>query len=237
MTSKGEKINIKKLHLNEDEILAKIPLIDGPGRCFSISEATGNEGASKELWYHRGAVILWPKDRGFDLAIKMDIDYGICFFKEYIKENNVPKGDGLEKITRLAEHIINNQPSYNDEDISRELIAIGDIDLIKRFLHKKMMAGYDLSHIDTKTFIRIVEYFGWRHFVDGLCCAGAQIRGDVHGEIPRRLTPTKPECEDNDKLHTDDGPQRAQMSANIIDLVAVTSHPRSSRYPRRQYAE
>ena len=41
----GTKIDVKKLDLDEDDLLAKIPLVDGPGREYSISEATGNEGA------------------------------------------------------------------------------------------------------------------------------------------------------------------------------------------------
>jgi hypothetical protein len=56
-------------------MLAKTPLREGPGRGYSISEATGNEGATKDVWYHRGAVILWPRDREFDLVTKMDLDY------------------------------------------------------------------------------------------------------------------------------------------------------------------
>ena len=43
----GTKIDVKKLDLDEDDLLAKIPLVDGPGREYSISEATGNEGRPK----------------------------------------------------------------------------------------------------------------------------------------------------------------------------------------------
>ncbi len=42
----GEKIEVEELILEEDQILTEIPLRKGPGREVSISEATGNEGAS-----------------------------------------------------------------------------------------------------------------------------------------------------------------------------------------------
>jgi hypothetical protein len=74
VTADGTKINVKKIHLDADDLLAKVPLVDGPGRGYSISEATGNEGATKDLWYHRGAVIMWPKERELDLVAKMDVD-------------------------------------------------------------------------------------------------------------------------------------------------------------------
>jgi hypothetical protein len=54
ISTKGEKIDVENLTLEEEELLTEIPLREGPGREVSISEATGNEGATKELWYHRG---------------------------------------------------------------------------------------------------------------------------------------------------------------------------------------
>ena len=85
-SSDGTEIKISKLYLEENEVLAKTPLLAGPGRGFSISEATGNEGATKDLWYHRGAVIVWPKERDFDVAARADIDYGIKFLKKSISK-------------------------------------------------------------------------------------------------------------------------------------------------------
>ena len=167
MTSKGVKINIEKLQLEEDELLAKIPLLDGPGRDFSISEASGNEGASKELWYHRGAVIIWPKDRDLDMITKMDINYGIHYLKNLLKEQDLWEEDLRQKIIRLAEYIIENQPHYSKEDISQELIAIGDIELLQKFIHRQM-SYYDLSLVNVQTFIQILERFGWQYFEEDI---------------------------------------------------------------------
>ena len=57
INSKGKKLKIEKLSLEENELLAKIPLLEGERKC-SISEATGNEGATKDLWYHRRVLNL-----------------------------------------------------------------------------------------------------------------------------------------------------------------------------------
>src|SRR5947209_10025538 len=98
----GPKINVKKIHLDADDLVAKVPLVDGPGRGYSISEATGNEGATKDLWYHRGAVIMWPKERELDLVAKMDVDYGIHVLKRSMQDQNKLEGEYCQQLIRLA---------------------------------------------------------------------------------------------------------------------------------------
>jgi predicted 2-oxoglutarate/Fe(II)-dependent dioxygenase YbiX len=167
MTSTEVKIDVKKLRLDEDELLAKTRLREGPGRGYSISEATGNEGATKDLWYHRGAVIIWPKDREFDLITKMDLDYGIHVLKTSLQEQNLAEGDYRQKIIRLADHILENLPTYRNEDISKELILIADVELLKKFLHKQMNQ-YTLSRVNNQIFMQIIERFGWQHFEEDI---------------------------------------------------------------------
>jgi predicted 2-oxoglutarate/Fe(II)-dependent dioxygenase YbiX len=167
MSAKGEKIDVKKLRLDEDELLAKTPLREGPGRGYSISEATGNEGATKDLWYHRGAVIIWPKDREFDLITKMDLDYGIHVLKTSLQEQNLADDDYRQKIVRLADHILENLPNYRKDEISKEIIPLGDVALLKKFLHKQMN-HYSLSQVDAQIVKQILERFGWQHFEEDM---------------------------------------------------------------------
>ncbi len=137
-TSEGDKVNIEKLTLDEDALLANTPLREGPGRGFYISEATGNEGATKDLWYHRGAVILWPNAREFELVARMDIDYGLDFLKRSLQEKNGADGEQRQAIIQLADHILANLPSYRNKEISAQLLQIGDVALLKKYLHKQM---------------------------------------------------------------------------------------------------
>ncbi|MCP4373569.1 MAG: hypothetical protein GY797_36515, partial [Deltaproteobacteria bacterium] len=60
--------------------------------------------------------------------------------------------------------ILKKQSRYSSEDISQELIAIGDIELLKKFIHQQMKQAYNLSRVNAHTFIQIVERFGWQHF-------------------------------------------------------------------------
>jgi hypothetical protein len=162
VTADGTKINVKKIHLDADDLLAKVPLVDGPGRGYSISEATGNEGATKDLWYHRGAVIMWPKERELDLVAKMDVDYGIHVLKRSMQDQNKLEGEYRQQLIRLANHIVETQPSYRNEDISAELINLGDIELLKKALFRHTNS-YSID-IDPNLFIKVAERFGWEHF-------------------------------------------------------------------------
>lgn len=162
VTADGTKINVKQIQLDEDDLLAKVPLVDGPGRGYSISEATGNEGASKDLWYHRGAVIMWPKARELDLVAKMDVDYGIHVLKSSIEDQNQLEGEYRQQLLRLANHIVETLPSYHNADISAELIKLGDIELLKKSLFRQANS-YSID-IDPNILIKVAERFGWAHF-------------------------------------------------------------------------
>jgi predicted 2-oxoglutarate/Fe(II)-dependent dioxygenase YbiX len=176
ISAEEEKIDVKKLRLDEDDLLAKTPLREGPGRGYSISEATGNEGATKDLWYHRGAVIIWPKDREFDLATRMDLDYGIYVLKTSLQEQNLADDDYRQKIIQLADHILENLPTYRKDEISKELILIGEIALLKKFLHKQMNQ-YTLSQVDDQIVRQILERFGWQHFEEDISAYLTPRRG------------------------------------------------------------
>lgn len=167
ISAAGEKIDVKKLRLDEDDLLAKTPLREGPGRGYSISEATGNEGATKDLWYHRGAVIIWSKDREFDLVTRMDLDYGLHVLKTALQKQNLADSDYRQKIIGLADHLLEKLPSYRNDEISKELMLIGEVALLKKFLHKQMNQ-YSLSQVDDQIVRQILERFGWQHFEEDM---------------------------------------------------------------------
>jgi predicted 2-oxoglutarate/Fe(II)-dependent dioxygenase YbiX len=156
-TPKGENTTIEKISLEEEDLLARIPLLEGEGRECSISEATGNEGATKDLWYHRGAVIIWSPDDIFEVIEKTHGRYKAVFFKNCIQKNKL-SAVNRKKIAQLASTIIDQLPR---EDISDELIVLGDIELFKKLLHRQMK-GYGFENVDKHVFLKIADYCGWQ---------------------------------------------------------------------------
>ena len=176
ISAAGEKIDVKKLRLDEDELLAKTPLREGPGRGYSISEATGNEGATKDLWYHRGAVIIWPKDREFDLVTRMDLDYGLHVLKSSLQKQNLADSVYRQKIIGLADHLFEKLPTYRQDEIAKELMRIGEIALLKKFL-RQQMNQYPLNRVDDQIVIKIIKRFGWQDFEEDISAYLTPRRG------------------------------------------------------------
>lgn len=166
ITADGGKVDVKELVLNEADLMANVPLRDGPGREVSISEATGNEGATKDLWYHRGAVIMWPKERELDLVASMDAAYGIHLLKRTLQDQQKLEDAVRQPLIRLAHHLLDSQTSAKLDDISAELIQLGDLDLLKKFLFRS--ANSWSFAVDPVAFINVAEIFGWHHFVNDI---------------------------------------------------------------------
>jgi len=164
ITADGDKIDVKELALNEDELVAKAPLRDGPGREVSISEATGNEGATKDLWYHRGAVILWPKERELELVATMNVDYGVHVLKRTLQGQTKLEDEVRQPLIRLANHILDSPSYLQTADIAQELIKLGDIDLLKKYLFGQ--ASFYSLRVEPETLIEVAEKFGWRLFAE-----------------------------------------------------------------------
>jgi hypothetical protein len=97
----------------------------------------------------------------------MDLDYGIYVLKTSLQEQKLAEGDYRQKIIRLADHILENLPTYRKNEISEELIFIEDVTLLKKFLHKQMNQ-YSLSQVDDQLFMKLIERFGWQHFEEDI---------------------------------------------------------------------
>ncbi|MFT5162709.1 MAG: putative 2-oxoglutarate/Fe(II)-dependent dioxygenase YbiX [Alteromonadaceae bacterium] len=163
MTVQGEKLTIKALSLEEDELLADISLFDGPGGGMSISEATGNAGATKDLWYHRGAVILWPKDREFDMVEKMDIDYATAYFIQCTQDKTKVDDEYWRRVKKLAAHVVANMSLTSDKDIAASLITLGDVALAKQLVQRRL-SDYDMSKVKVASLTKLANFFGWQSF-------------------------------------------------------------------------
>ncbi len=155
----GEKIEVEELTLEEDQILTEISLRKGPGREISISEATGNEGATKELWYHRGAIIMWPERRDLEIVFKSDIAFAIHYLKKLIKEDDVKEGENRKTAIQLAHHIIDNKKSTELQELMEYFITLGDVEILKKTIELELYR--DLTKISVKTLVQTLDKFSW----------------------------------------------------------------------------
>ncbi len=180
----GENLGIEHLNLQEDKLIAEIPLRMGPGREESISEATGNEGATKELWYHRGAVILWSEEKDLEIALEADLSYAICYLKKLIQNYDVSKGEVRQKASLLAHRIIDSRNLWQLDDITDSFIALGDIEALKKLLHQQAKRG--LTKINPQMLVKMLDQFSWQTFATDL---NAIIKENTRGYQGRQALP------------------------------------------------
>jgi hypothetical protein len=109
---------------------------------------------------------MWPKERELELVAKMDVDYGIHVLKSSIQDQNKLEGEYRQQLIRLANHIVETLSSYRHEDMSAELIKLGDIELLKKFLLRQAHS-YSID-IDPNLLIKVAERFGWEHFAQAI---------------------------------------------------------------------
>ncbi len=55
-----------------------------------------------------------------------------------------------------------NQRYQNLNEITENLITLGDIEILRKQIKNQIKRG--LSHIDTKTIIRVLDQFSWQAF-------------------------------------------------------------------------
>ena len=112
-------------------------------------------------------MILWPEERSIDMTTKMDTSYGIYFLRDFIKKNTPLDSVKRKKIIPLATHILDKQHPYHNEDICPELIEIEELELLKRYIHKRM-SRYNTNTIKGAVLIQIMEQFGWQNFAESI---------------------------------------------------------------------
>ena len=57
----GEQVDFGELSFDQDEVVPEDVLNEMDPDEEDCQEATGNEGATMERWYHRAALVVWPK--------------------------------------------------------------------------------------------------------------------------------------------------------------------------------
>lgn len=175
----GNKIKIEKILLSEDALLADEPLIGGPGREVSISEATGNSGATKELWYHRGAVIIWPESSDLEVVGYGNLEYGAHYLETLLKSATWQEESNRGQLLKLARQILDRCTSmqFYKINILDSLITLADVDLLKYYLQRYQK--YSFSSLDATRVARLIKLFSLAVLKPEIDAIAAKSRGSL----------------------------------------------------------
>ena len=61
----GKRVLLGEIQLEEDEIVSDEPLQEAEPNREDFEGYTGNAGMTLERWYHRAAVVIWPRAKHF----------------------------------------------------------------------------------------------------------------------------------------------------------------------------
>lgn len=138
----GELSPLDEIDLDEEELIANVPLTEGPGQELSISEASGNAGATRDLWYHRGAVIFWPERLEGEIAIESNLSWAMDYAQRWIDRRPFKDPQEEDRLLAYVTQLVEKRPSsiYSHEgEMVALLCNLGVLDLAKLCFNK----GFD----------------------------------------------------------------------------------------------
>lgn len=171
----GVKQVLGELTLEEADLFAKVHLFDGPGEECHISEATGNAGATKELWYYRGAIILWPKARSLEVMLRADSDHLACYLAQLLEQGKLASDVERKALTPFIEKAIGS----NLAAIEKVLLAFNDLALYQTWLERHL-SGWHLPEQSVNFVKQMAQNIGWSQLDEK--CSAALARSS-NGEV------------------------------------------------------
>jgi hypothetical protein len=177
----GDKVALGEIHLDEEEIVDHLPLEDWEASREEFEGYTGNAGMTLERWYHRAAVVIWPRDKHFAVLCSAGTDAsigGLASLVKSLKRTAKAQGEVQRRECLLfAEAIIESwepqssryawHPKTAETDRDAFLRLLLDLDapaLVRRFLSEVMTVDGSIQLV--KTFPAFCKRHGWSCFRD-----------------------------------------------------------------------
>jgi len=178
-TLDGQECSFGEIAIAEDEIVADNPLDDDEPDEQEVHEFTGNEGATMERWYHRAALVVWPRQRHFfhlgQAGQKSTVPQLEAMVHGWVTSGLSKESPQWQQCRSFANEIIaqwstpplSSGKTDNDAKILLDLVVrLDDLPLIKRFMKKVLIQtfeGTEGAHIAP-----LCEQYGWDTFQEEL---------------------------------------------------------------------
>jgi hypothetical protein len=178
----GHKVRLGEIRLDESDIVADEALDEADPNREDFEGYTGNAGMTLERWYHRAAVVIWPRSKHFHVLCSAGTDASIGGLEPLVKRlkrATKAKGEDLRReCLAFASAILDSwQPGHRgfmpektdrvDRNVFPDLLCeLGDVELVQRFLVKVMPADGTVQL--GKSFAKLCQQHGWTTFEAGL---------------------------------------------------------------------
>ncbi len=134
-----------------------------------IHEATGNEGATMERWYHQAVVVIWPRERHFRILAGEGPEHAVPALEELAAATAEPLEDANCRAfaTEIVGHWNGPKQSYpppKQTSLTSRMLAqldrMGAADLAVCFVHDVLPTDSDGN--EGPVLARLGSRFGWQ---------------------------------------------------------------------------
>lgn len=177
----GANVALGEIRLDPEEIVDPEPLEEWEASREEFEGYTGNAGMTLERWYHRAAIVIWPRDRHFAVLCNAGTDAsigGLASMMKPLKRAAKAQQEAQRQDCRVfAEAIIDSwQPQHHRVAWGQTMAAtdratflsllqdLDEPDLVRRFLSNVM--AVDGSIPLAKSVPTFCKRHGWLSFRD-----------------------------------------------------------------------
>jgi len=174
----GKKVLFGEIPLEDDEIVAETGIDAGDPSEEDFEDYTGNAGMTLERWYHRAALVFWPREKHFAVLCGAGTDAAIGGLEPMVERlgqaSKAHRDVQRQECLAFAAAIIDTwQPPRgvrswnNSENIDRDvfprlLCVLDDPESVRRFLAQVMAVDGGIQ-LDT-AFVKCCKRHGWKCF-------------------------------------------------------------------------
>lgn len=169
----GRKQSFGAIHVLDSEVLGGKDR-SGWARRQEVLEATGNEGASLELWYRKGVLVIWPAKSTFQILAAEGQRVALPELEKVIAKSK--SAAALAERQAFAQAIIDHWKSWQrpldgGQPFPQRMLAvlerIGTPELVQSFLQNGFAEDLDGS-VGT-SLLRLCNRLGWPTLGGALC--------------------------------------------------------------------
>jgi hypothetical protein len=153
----GRQVSFGKVPLDESEIVSEVELTETNPSREDFEGYTGNAGMTLERWYHRAAIVLWPRGHQFRVWCDAGTDGAIAGLEQLVaklKKTSKGQDEVRGECRKFAEQIIDTwqarQAKSEWDRSEQEMIKRSSLD---RSAFWKSLEKLD----DTRLALRMIE--------------------------------------------------------------------------------
>jgi len=174
----GTKVRLGPIYLDEGEVVSKVPFKDWSLSREEYEGYTGNAGMTLERWYHRAAIIIWPREQYFEALCQASTAAAAGGLEKLVtalrQSDRNRRDDQRKDCLSFAKLIIDLWTARYSTEFPEEvddpdpsmflelLCELDDVDLVRRFLGD--VVSVDGTIKPGESLLALFERHGWARF-------------------------------------------------------------------------